>query len=169
MINRSWPFAARFLNLKGWSVEIDIISAEQSHVPQIAAMLTDDILGQGREDISDLAPYYEAFDRMAGDPNNSLYVACDDEGQVVGTFQLIYMQGLSLSGCKRAEIEAVRVHAAMRGKGIGKKMFDWAITRARADGCGLLQLTTNKQRLDGQRFYDQLGFDASHVGYKMKL
>jgi GNAT superfamily N-acetyltransferase len=79
------------------------------------------------------------------------------------------MQGLSLMACKRAEVEAVRVAADARGRGIGKIMFAWMMEKARADGCGLLQLTTNKKRVDGQRFYDQLGFEASHVGFKMKL
>ena len=149
--------------------DVMIRKATREDVPDIVAMLVDDFLGQGREDMQDMSPYLTAFDAMSEDPNNMLFVACTPDGAIVGTFQLVYMQGLSLSACKRAEIEAVRVHSSMRGKGLGKSMFDWAIDKARQDGCGLLQLTTNKQRTDGQRFYDQLGFEASHIGYKMKL
>ncbi|WP_319529054.1 GNAT family N-acetyltransferase [uncultured Cohaesibacter sp.] len=150
-------------------MSVTIREAQRDDVAEIVAMLGDDFLGRDREASDDLAPYLAAFDVMAGDPNNNLYVACDVDGRIVGTFQLIYMQGLSVSACKRAEIEAVRVHGSLRGHGIGRQMFDWAIDKARGDGCGMMQLTTNKKRIDGQRFYDQLGFEASHVGYKMKL
>lgn len=143
--------------------------AVRNDVPAIVAMLTDDILGLVREKADDLDPYFAAFDAMAHDPNNIIYVACAEAGSVVGTFQLVYMQGLSLAASKRAEIEAVRVHSSVRGQGIGKQMFVWAVEKARSDGCNLLQLTTNKKRVAGQRFYDQLGFEASHVGYKMML
>ncbi len=148
--------------------DVVIRRAHRDDVPDIVRMLNDDFLGKNRENAADLAPYLAAFDAMTEDPNNRLFVA-ETAGKVVGTFQLIFMQGLSLGACKRAEIEAVRVDASMRGKGLGKDMFAWAIDHARANGCGLLQLTTNKARKDGQRFYDQLGFDASHVGYKLKL
>ena len=150
-------------------MRVTIRQAQRDDVADIVAMLGDDFLGRDREASGDLAPYLAAFDIMAGDANNNLYVACDTGGLVVGTFQMIYMQGLSVSACKRAEIEAVRVHGSMRGHGIGRQMFNWAIDKARRDGCSLMQLTTNKKRIDGQRFYDQLGFEASHVGYKMKL
>lgn len=144
--------------------------ARREDVAAIVAMLSDDFLGRGRESGVDLTPYLEAFEGMQRDANTMLCVACvEGSDEPIGTFQLVYMQGLSLRACKRAEIEAVRVHASMRGKGIGRQMFDWAIARARADGCGLLQLTTNRQRVDGQRFYDQMGFEASHIGYKMTL
>ncbi|MCT4655357.1 MAG: GNAT family N-acetyltransferase [Cohaesibacter sp.] len=143
--------------------------AKAEDVPAIVALLRDDFLGKGREDSADLSPYLEAFSKMEEDPNNALYVLDVPEIGVGGTFQLIYMHGLSLGGCTRAEVEAVRVHASLRGQGFGKKMFEWAIAKAKEDGCGLLQLTTNKARKDGQRFYDQLGFEASHVGYKLKL
>lgn len=149
--------------------DLTVRAALRDDVAEIVAMLGDDFLGKGRENGADLSPYLAAFDVMAEDANNHLYVACDEVGKVIGTFQLIYMQGLSLCACKRAEIEAVRVHSSVRGQGVGKKMFAWAIEKARTDGCGVMQLTTNKQRTDGQRFYDQLGFEASHVGYKMKL
>ncbi|HAT85894.1 MAG TPA: GNAT family N-acetyltransferase [Rhizobiales bacterium] len=149
--------------------DLRIRLARREDVPAIVALLADDMLGKGREDASDLERYYAAFDAMDVEATNNLYVVETDALPVAGTFQLIYMQGLSLGACKRAEIEAVRVHADLRGQGMGTRMFDWAIEKARADGCRLFQLTTNKTRDDGQRFYDQLGFEASHVGYKMKL
>lgn len=150
-------------------MDLTIRKAERGDVASIVAMLTDDILGLTRENANNLGPYFEAFDAMEKEPHNNLYVACNSAGTVMGTFQLIYMQGLSLAASRRAEIEAVRVHSSVRGQGLGEQMFQWAIAKAKADGCHLLQLTTNKKRIAGQRFYDQLGFEASHVGYKMVL
>ncbi|MCV6546124.1 MAG: GNAT family N-acetyltransferase [Cohaesibacter sp.] len=143
--------------------------AVREDVPALVDMLTDDFLGKSREDLNNLAPYYAAFDDMQLDRHNKIYVFEADGLSVAGTLQLIYMQGLSVNACKRAEIEAVRVHKSLRGQGWGKKMFAWAIEKARADGCGILQLTSNKARVDGQRFYEQVGFEQSHVGYKLLL
>lgn len=149
--------------------QIEIREAQRDDVPAIVSLLMDDVLGKDREDDSDLTPYYTAFDAMADDANNMIFVACDEVGAVVGTFQLVYMHGLSVHASKRAEIEAVRIHSYFRGRGLGKQMFAWAMDKAKADGCSILQLTTSKTRGDSQRFYDQLGFESTHIGYKMNL
>ncbi|WP_198662870.1 GNAT family N-acetyltransferase [Cohaesibacter sp. CAU 1516] len=149
--------------------QIEIREAQRKDVPAIVSMLIDDVIGKDRENDADLTPYYEAFDAISADANNSIFVACDEVGAVVGTFQLVYMHGLSVMAAKRAEIEAVRIHSYFRGRGLGKQMFAWAMDKAKADGCAILQLTTSKTRGDSQRFYDQLGFEATHIGYKMSL
>lgn len=149
--------------------QIEIREAKREDVPAIVSMLIDDVLGKDRENDADLTPYYNAFDVMVDDPNNTVFVACDEVGAVVGTFQLTYLQGLSVLAAKRAEIEGVRVHSYFRGRGLGKQMFAWAMEKAKSDGCTILQLTTSKTRGDSQRFYDQLGFEPTHVGYKMGL
>jgi GNAT superfamily N-acetyltransferase len=43
------------------------------------------------------------------------------------------------------------------------------IARARERGCHLVQLTTDKARPDARRFYEGLGFVASHEGMKIRL
>jgi len=91
------------------------------------------------------------------------------EGQVVGTLQITYIPGLSFSGSWRGQIESVRVASTMRGSGLGQQLMTWAVDQCRARGCRMVQLTTNKTRKDAQRFYDQLGFVASHEGYKLNL
>lgn len=89
--------------------------------------------------------------------------------QVVATYQLIFMTGLSMQAARRAEVENVRVHSDLRGQGVGGLMFADAERRAREAGCMVLQLTTNKAREDAQRFYARLGFSANHIGYKKLL
>ena len=141
--------------------------ARREDVPAIVALLADDLLGAGREGAVDEA-YLVAFDQISADPRSWLIVA-DADGQVAGTLQLSLLPGLSRHGMLRAQIEGVRVAAAQRGQGLGKAMIDWAIGQAREHGCGLVQLTSDKRRPDAIRFYESLGFTASHEGLKLSL
>lgn len=144
--------------------------ARREEIPAIVAMLADDGIGKSREDASDPLPqsYYDAFDEMAKDPNNRLLVA-QQNGEIVSTLQITFIRGLSRRGAKRAQIEAVRVAASHRGKGLGREIFLAAIALARKEGCSLVQLTTDKKRADAHRFYENLGFVASHEGMKLAL
>jgi GNAT superfamily N-acetyltransferase len=144
--------------------------ATRADVPLIVAMLADDFLGARREACVDPLPefYYQAFAAIQADPATELVVA-ELEGQVVGTLQLFFLPSLSFQGGTRAQVESVRVAAARRGQGIGREMMLWAIQRARARGCRMLQLTTHGERLDAHRFYERLGFTANYIGMKLML
>lgn len=141
-------------------------TARRQDVPAIVAMLADDPLGAKREGDPSDERYLHAFDRIDADPHDELIVA-EVGGKVVGTMQLTYLAGLSRLGAERCQIEAVRVAASTRGMGLGGKMVTWGIGRARARGCAMVQLTSDNSRTDAHRFYDALGFTASHVGYKL--
>ncbi len=131
-------------------------------------MLADDELGRSRETLSgDMAGYYAAFDAIAADPNNALYVW--DDGEVGGCAQLTFLPGLSYQGAWSAQVEGVRVDSARRGQKIGEKMMAVIIEKSRARGCHRLQLKSNKQRLAAHRFYERLGFTKSHEGMKLDL
>ena len=144
--------------------------AVEADLATIIALLADDVLGASRETIrpEDVARYHEAFLEIDADPNQFLCVV-EDGSAAVGTFQLTFIPGLSRGGTKRAQIEAVRVSRSRRSDRIGEAMFKWAIDYSRSHGCGLMQLTTDKQRPDAHRFYDRLGFEPSHNGYKLRL
>lgn len=144
--------------------------ATRDDLPAIVGLLADDERGREREAFADPLPdcYWQAFERLEGDPNNEMTVATLD-GRVVGYLQLTYIPGLSRQGATRAMIESVRVATDLRGQGIGKRYFSWAIERARARGCGLVQLTSDKSRLEAHRFYGDLGFVASHEGFKLQF
>lgn len=148
--------------------DLTLRDATAADVPAIIALLADDKLGSTRETPDDLAPYLAAFAELESDPHQRLVVA-DRAGEIVGTFQLTYIPGISQRGLKRALIESVRVTAAERGTGLGTQMMRWAVDEARAAGCGLVQLTSNAERPDAHRFYERLGFVPSHVGFKLKL
>ncbi|MDO5632399.1 MAG: GNAT family N-acetyltransferase [Paracoccus sp. (in: a-proteobacteria)] len=141
--------------------------ATRADIPAVAAMLADDMLGRARES-ADLAPYLAAFDAMRAEGANHLIVA-EEAGQVIACYQITFISGLSLTAARRAQIEAVRVARSHRGQGVGEAMMADAEARARAAGCRLIQFTTNKARVDAHRFYDRMGFTASHIGYKKAL
>ena len=144
-----------------------IREATSSDLTGIAELLADDGLGRGRE-TTDPSVYQQAFDRMQSQPGN-VYLVAEENGEPIACLQYTVIHGLSRAGASRAQIEGVRVSAAHRGKGLGEAMMQAAIDRARADGCTLVQLTTDRSREDAHRFYERLGFVASHHGMKLDL
>ena len=147
---------------------MDIRPAARADVPAIVGMLADDPLGATRETPDDLAPYYQAFDKIDTDPHQHLMIAVRD-GKPAGTLQLSIQQGLSRRGASRAVIEAVRVHRDLRGEGLGTELIEWAIAEAKALGASVVQLTSDNTRTDAHRFSERLGFARSHVGFKLQL
>ncbi|MFD7721126.1 GNAT family N-acetyltransferase [Streptomyces sp. NPDC059814] len=148
--------------------DLDIRAAGVDDLSEIVAMLADDPLGAGRESPDDLTPYRAAFQRLAGDPNQHLMVAVRAD-RIVGTLQLTVIPGLSRRGSTRSVIEGVRVHKDERGSGLGTRLIQWAVDESRRQGCQLVQLTSDATRTDAHRFYERLGFAASHVGFKLAL
>jgi GNAT superfamily N-acetyltransferase len=144
--------------------------AKAEDLPAIVAMLADDELGATRENPSlPLDPrYQEAFAAIDTDANQFLLVA-EVEGQVAGSLQLTFIAGIARFGLRRGQIEAVRVSRRLRGGGVGRAMFVFAIEECRRRGCALVQLTTDKSRTDAHRFYAGLGFVDSHEGFKLSL
>lgn len=142
--------------------------AQRRDLPEMVALLSDDMLGQSREPASDLEPYYEAWDEIMLDPNAEILVL-DLDCRVVGMAQLNYARGLGRGGMRRCTVEAVRVASNFRSKGLGAVLMESCVDLARARGCGLVQLTSDKQRTDAHRFYQRLGFAASHEGMKLYL
>jgi GNAT superfamily N-acetyltransferase len=114
------------------------------------------------------AQYLNAFRTVDADANQFLLVVEDGAG-IVGTLQLTFIAGLARGGLKRGLIEAVRIARERRGEKIGEAMIAWALEKCRHESCGIVQLTTDKSRTDAHRFYDRLGFEPSHIGYKMML
>lgn len=152
------------------SSSITIRRARRDDVGAIVAMLADDRLGSARERIEEPLPssYFRAFEAVDRDPNIQLVVA-EQNGVVVGCLQLCILPGLSSQGASRGLIEDVRVAAHCRSQGIGEQMVQWAVSEARSRGCKLVELLTHNTRVDAQRFYVRLGFQASHVGMTLRF
>lgn len=151
-------------------ISLSFRPAVEQDVPSIVQMLADDPLGAKRERFQAPLPraYYAAFEAIAADANNELVIA-EAGGRAVGVLQLTFIPYLTHQGSWRALIEGVRVCSSARGQGIGRALFKWAIARAEERGCRLVQLTTDKSRSDAKRFYESLGFEATHEGMKLHL
>lgn len=150
--------------------QLNVRLARRDDLPAVVRLLADDALGATRESPDEpLHPAYaDAFDAMQAQRGNDLVVA-ELDGDVVGCLQLTIIAGVSRRGMTRGQIEGVRVSAPHRGQRIGEVMVQWAIERCRDQGCRLVQLTTDRTRADAHRFWERLGFEASHVGMKLPL
>lgn len=144
--------------------------AIRNDVYSIVEMLADDVLGMKREQFEDPLPetYYHAFKAIETDPNNELLVA-ERSGEVIAVLQLTIIPNLTYRGSRRAQIEGVRVSTSLRGEGIGRKLVQAAIEKAKDKECRMIQLTTDKQRPKAHLFYESLGFKATHEGMKLHL
>ena len=144
--------------------------ATEQDLGTIVHMLSDDTLGSTRERHEHLLPesYLKAFHAINSDPNIELIVACDGDS-IVGVQQVTFTPHITYQGGWRATIEGVRTTSSERGKGVGSQLIGWAIQRAKERGCHVVQLTTDKKRVDALRFYERLGFKASHEGLKLHL
>lgn len=150
--------------------EIIVRPARQEDIRPIVELIADDEISALREDLADPLPdaYLRAFEAITTDPRSELLVA-EHGGEVLATLQITFLPGLSRRGSERAQIEAVRVARNTRGMGLGTHLLTEAIDRAKARGCGLVQLTSDARRHDAQRFYRQLGFAETHVGMRLVL
>jgi ribosomal protein S18 acetylase RimI-like enzyme len=136
----------------------------------IIALLFEDQFGQTRENPSTplSASYLKAFSKISGNPNDELLVA-ELNHQVIGVMQITYLQHLTFQGGLVAHIEGVRIKKEHQKKGFGQQMFQWAIKRAKNQGCHRIQLMTDKRRSESKKFYEQLGFSATHEGMKLYI
>lgn len=144
--------------------------ATEADLEAIVDLLADDEFGRLRE-----APgrplddaYTAAFRELEADPNQ-LLVALEQQGELIGFLQISFIPGIAQLGARRGQLEEVRIASRMRNRGFGKFMLRWAVEECRRRGCAIVQLTTNKSRIDARRFYEQLGFAASHEGMKLSL
>lgn len=152
------------------NTDIQIRNAKTGDVSIIVGLLADDPLGAKRERFESPLPlrYNEAFASINEDPNNELVVATFDD-RIMGVLQLTFIPSLTYQGGWRAQIEGVRVASDFRSKGVGQEMIQWVIKRARERNCHMIQLTTDKERPNALRFYENLGFKATHEGMKFCL
>jgi len=151
-------------------LNISIRQANRDDLADIIALFAADAVGgHGDTTAPDaFADYLAAFERIMAAPNETLYIA-ELDGVVVGTFQTTILTTLVGRGSSNMMIEAVQTRHDMRGKGIGEAMMRFAVDAARAQGFSRVQLTSNKDRKDAHRFYERVGFEPSHLGFKMRL
>ena len=148
-----------------------IRKAESFDVASIVGLLAADQLRASVDSIAieHRRPYDLAFQAIDADPAQFLLVVVSTENEVVATMQLTFIPGLARGGATRLQIEAVRVRSNLRSNGLGEAMITWAIAEGRRRGARLVQLTSDASRVAAHRFYERLGFEASHLGFKLSL
>ena len=147
--------------------DVVVRGAVDEDIPRIVELFTHGSLVEGKEDPADLAPYLSALADIDRGPGGVL--VAEVEGQLVGVCQLIVFRHLQNRGGLCAEVESVHVHPDQRGHGIGGVLMGAAVQRARELGCYRVQLTSNIARPEAHRFYERLGFEPSHRGFKLNL
>ena len=145
-----------------------ITRARRDEVPRIVDLLRDDVLGSERES-HDISAYLAAYDAIRRDPAHLLVAVLDEDDTVVATCQLTLLPGLARGGAVRLQIEGLRVAAGTRGTGLGSAFMEWVIGHARRQGASIVQLSTDRERMDARGFYERVGFVASHIGLKLEL
>jgi len=151
-------------------MNLEYRKARERDIPALVNLLVDDTLGATREDVSTpLNPRYtDAFHSIEKDPNNELTVV-ENDGELIGMLQLTFIPYLTHTGSWRCLVEGVRIYKHYRGQGLGTTFLKWSINRAKQRKCSIVQLTSDKQRPDALRFYQSLGFQATHEGFKLKI
>ncbi len=152
------------------SLAMEFRKAVKTDLPAIVQMLAEDELGIEREEfaIPIPKPYLKAFEDIEKQDGNALYVAIEDKA-VIACLQLTFIPSITRLGSRRAQIEGIRVKEEHRGRGVGEAFIRYAIELARANGCKVVQLTSDNRRVDAHRFYRSMGFTASHAGMKLYL
>ena len=158
------------LALFGENMDIKYRKARENDLPLLVKLLAEDNLGAERENASEPLnqKYVDAFTGIEADSNNEL-VVIESNGELVGMLQLTFIPYLTYMGSWRCLIEGVRIEKNSRGKGLGNQLLIWAVERARERKCSIVQLTSDKKRQEAIRFYESLGFEATHEGFKLKL
>lgn len=148
---------------------MNIRKATRDDLHKLVQLIANDPLGKTRERIDQFEKYASAFDLIMNDSHQELLAVEDEHGEIIGTFQLTFIQYLAHEGRYVMQVESVHVREDQRSKGIGAKMFQWAFQHAKEKGASRVQLTSDKRRPDAKRFYERLGFVASHEGFKLNL
>jgi GNAT superfamily N-acetyltransferase len=147
--------------------------AAKTDLAALARLLSDDPISAAREDQADEpdeAAYRSALDDLVADPSNDVVLVVNDADEPLAMMQLTRIPGLSRRGATRLLVEGVRVHSSQRSGGIGSAMMRWVTTTAAAaTGASLVQLTSDEARTEAHRFYEQLGFQGSHRGFKFRV
>lgn len=151
-------------------IHLNYRPARTSDLRKLIELLANDPLGQGREENAEsINPrYLRALEHIDSDPNNVVYVV-EQGSTLAGMLQLTFIPSLTHTGSWRCQVEGVRIHQAFRNRGIGSQMLEFAINQAKQRDCSLVQLTSDKVRDEAKRFYERMGFIASHEGMKLKL
>jgi GNAT superfamily N-acetyltransferase len=142
--------------------------AVAADLADVVSLQRQDVIREVHEDGVPVSAYRTAFDEITADAHQQLLVG-ELDGRVVATAQVTWIRRMTYVGGEMGVVESVRVRSDLRGRGLGEQLMRHVLDLARQRGAVRLELTTNVQRAGARRFYERLGFVASHVGMKRYL
>jgi GNAT superfamily N-acetyltransferase len=145
-------------------VKIEIREARESDLPLVLPLYGE--LGLDNGEVLSLAEAQRLFRGMGSYPDYRLYLVVH-EGAIIGVFALLIMENLGHLGKPSAVLEDMVVTGEWQRKGVGRQMIAFALASSREKGCYKLSLSSNKERREAHRFYEDLGFKRH--GYSFAL
>ncbi len=112
-------------------------------------------------------PAAAALERIVGHAANTVLIARDSAGGIVGAMILVLFP---LASGLRAWIEDVVVDESARGRGIGAALNRRAVEIAQQAGARTVDLTSRPDREAANRLYARLGFNQRNTNvYRLEL
>ena len=136
-------------------MDLEIRPATVADLPQVLALCA--LLNASDEPSLSMAAATARFIELTAREGHIVYVA-ESQGEIVGTFALIFLGGLAHTARDSAIVEDVAVAANRQGSGIGRQMMAFAMRQCALRDCYKLVLSSHLRRDAAHRFYDGMGF-----------
>ena len=153
-----------------------IRQAVNKDIPKIMDLLMQVCLvhHNGRPDIFKVGTKYseDELKILIKDKTRPILVSTDEKDEVVGYCFCVYQQHIDnsiLTDIKTLYIDDLCVDERVRGKHIGKELYEAALKLARDSGCYNLTLNVWSCNPSALRFYEKMGLLPQKVGMEIVL
>lgn len=150
--------------------------AKEKDIPKIGDLLSQVCLvhHNGRPDIFNVGRKYsdEELKLLLKDESRPILVSVDDKDEVMGYCFCIFMQHINnsvLTDIKTLYIDDLCVDENLRGKHIGKELYEAAVKLAQKSGCYNLTLNVWSCNPSALRFYEAQGLVPQKIGMELIL
>ena len=150
--------------------------ATEKDIPKIGELLSqvDLVHHNGRPDIFKIGRKYSDSElaELMKDENRPILVSTDENGEVTGYCFCIYQQHLNdsvLTDIKTLYIDDLCVDEHLRGKHIGRELYEAAVKLAKENGCYNLTLNVWSCNPSALRFYESCGLVPQKIAMETLL
>lgn len=106
------------------------------------------------------------------DDNKPIFVAVDDQNEVMGYAFCVFIQHIDnniLTDIKSLYIDDLCVDENIRGKHIGKNLYEYVVNYAKEQGCYNITLNVWSCNESAMKFYESCGLKPQKVGMEAIL
>ena len=150
--------------------------ALKKDIPKIEELLLQVCLvhHNGRPDIFKVGTKYseEELKILINDESRPILVSVDENDEVMGYCFCIFQQHANnsvLTNIKTLYIDDLCVDEALRGRHIGKELYEAAVKLAKDSNCYNLTLNVWSCNPSALRFYESCGLSAQKIGMELVL